>query len=464
MKKRNNITIDFSNGEFAEHVSGAGVYLKELEILIECGYSQSNNLVKDYHNNNKQFNFSCKELKAILVSHCHIDHIGRIPLLYKRGCDAPIFITKGSKPIMRNMLEDSVKINERDSLLLSKQTGKINQPIYSFDDVAQTMEHVIEIEPFQLYEVNENVKIRFIPAGHIKYSAQIELFTNNKKLVYTGDLGNCNLPKHFTDKFVPIEKCDILIGETTYADGHRPRANSKLRKKDIEKLTAVIQHYCIETQSRILIPCFSLDRTPEMYMTIREILKENGWDDLQVVIDSPLAIKQLQLYGLKHPELIEEIQNSNTKLITSYTVSTEYQQSQKRMIILSSSGMLNAGRVLSYLPHILPNSNNCVVFCGYSTEGTLAGDIKQGKKKRVKVGNDWVTNRANIVNLQSFSSHMQHDELLDYYSTIQCNKIYLVHGQMDAKLEFSHELKLALEKKNRSTQVVCVNKGTKGKL
>ena len=98
----------------------------------------------------------------------------------------------------------------------------------------------------------------------------------NKKLVYTGDLGNCNLPKHFTDKFVPIEKCDILIGETTYADGHRPRANSKLRKKDIEKLTAVIQHYCIETQSRILIPCFSLDRTPEMYMTIREILKENG--------------------------------------------------------------------------------------------------------------------------------------------------------------------------------------------
>lgn len=185
---------------------------------------------------------------------------------------------------------------------------------------------------------------------------------------------------------------------------------------------------------------------------------------MQVVIDSPLAIKQLQLYGLKHPELIEEIQNSNTKLITSYTVSTEYQQSQKRMIILSSSGMLNAGRVLSYLPHILPNSNNCVVFCGYSTEGTLAEDIKQGKKKRVKVGNDWVTNRANIISLQSFSSHMQHDELLDYYSTIQCNKIYLVHGQMDAKLDFSHELKLALEKKNRSTQVVCVNKGTKGKL
>jgi metallo-beta-lactamase family protein len=134
------------------------------------------------------------------------------------------------------------------------------------------------------------------------------------------------------------------------------------------------------------------------------------------------------------------------------------------MIILSSSGMLNAGRVLSYLPHILSNPNNCIVFCGYSTEGTLAWQIKEGDKKRIKIGEEWVNNRANIINLYSFSSHMQHNELLQYYSTIQANKIYLVHGQMDSKLLFAKELKDALEHNNRTTQVICVNKGTKGRL
>lgn len=326
------------------------------------------------------------------------------------------------------------------------------------------LQHIIEVERETDCWVNDNVKIRFVSAGHIKYSSQIELYVNNKKLVYTGDLGNYRIQKHFTEAFVPIEKCDVLIGECTYGDGKRPKASAAMRKKDIEKLTTVIQHYCVESHNRILIPCFSLDRTPEMYMVVRQILHDNDWEDIPIIIDSPLAVKQIQVYGLENPELLENIHNDNTKLISSFTTSKTYQESQERMIILSSSGMLNAGRVLSYLPHILSNSNNCIVFCGYSTEGTLAWQIKEGDKKRIKIGDEWVSNRANIINLYSFSSHMQHDELLHYYSTIQANKIYLVHGQMESKLSFAKELKEALEHNNRTTQVICVNKGTKGRL
>ena len=134
------------------------------------------------------------------------------------------------------------------------------------------------------------------------------------------------------------------------------------------------------------------------------------------------------------------------------------------MIILSSSGMLNAGRVLQYLPRILPNPRNCIVFCGYATEGTLAYEIKHGNKKVVEIAGKKVKNNAQIVMLNSFSSHMQHDQLLEYYSNIKCNKIYLVHGQQDSKTSFAHELKSLLEKKNKTTQVICVNKGTEGKL
>ena len=133
------------------------------------------------------------------------------------------------------------------------------------------------------------------------------------------------------------------------------------------------------------------------------------------------------------------------------------------MIILSSSGMLTAGRVLQYLPKILTDQNACILFCGYSTEGTLAYEIKHGKKKYLEIAGKKVPNRANIISLHSFSSHMQHDQLLDYYSSIECNKIFLVHGQQPEKIKFAEELRERIAKNASTTQVVCVNKSTEGR-
>lgn len=133
------------------------------------------------------------------------------------------------------------------------------------------------------------------------------------------------------------------------------------------------------------------------------------------------------------------------------------------MIILSSSGMLTAGRVLQYLPHILADPNACILFCGYSTEGTLAYEIKHNHKKYLKIAGKLVANRANIVSLHSFSSHMQHDQLLEYYSSVKCDKIFLVHGQQTEKVQFASELREQIEKNASTTQVVCVNKSTEGR-
>ena len=197
-------------------------------------------------------------------------------------------------------------------------------------------------------------------------------------------------------------------------------------------------------------------------MTLRSIMKKNEWD-VPILIDSPLSVKQFKIYADEHSELWEEVNSSRTCLCSEWSESVAYQKMEGPMIILSSSGMLTAGRVLSHLPYILPNPNNCILFCGYSTEGTLAWDIKHTKHKTLKLAGKRIANRANIIILNSFSSHMQHDQLLDYYSSIQCNKIYLVHGQQPEKIKFAEELKNEIARKNHTTQVVCVNKSTEGR-
>lgn len=175
MAKNKKFKIDFSNGEFAEHVTGAGVYLPDFEALIECGFSQSNSLKRDYTENKQKFNFSCKKLKYVLVGHNHLDHTGRLPLLYKRGCNATIYVTQGSAAIIKNMLEDSVKINERDARLLSHQTGKEYEPIYNIDDVSNCLAHIQEVPMHEVFQLDENIAIKFVPSGHIRYAAQIEI-------------------------------------------------------------------------------------------------------------------------------------------------------------------------------------------------------------------------------------------------------------------------------------------------
>lgn len=441
--------------------------MPDLEVLIECGLSQSNSLERDYIENNAKFSFSCKKLKYIFVGHCHLDHIGRIPLLYKRGCRAKIIVPEGSIEIIRNMLEDSAKILERDALLLKKQKSHDYDPVYTIDDVELALSHLEEYKIKEPWELDENISFQFVPSGHIRRACQIELYFkyNNvkKKLVYTSDLGNPLLPKRFAEPFEPIEKCDILIAECTYADGTRQAATQKLRETDLEKIASVIQTHCIDMNARILIPCFALDRTPEMYMIIRDVMKKNGWD-IPILIDSPLAVKQFKVYARDNPELMEEVEKSRTRLCVEWNESAQYHKANGPMIIISSSGMLTAGRVLQYLPHILSDSRNCILFCGYSTEGTLACDIKKGQKKVLKIGGKKVQNCATIVSLNSFSSHMQHNELLEYYSNIQCNKIYLVHGQQKEKVKFAQELRNRLAEKIKTTQVVCANKSSEGRL
>lgn len=263
-----------------------------------------------------------------------------------------------------------------------------------------------------------------------------------------------------------LQKCDLLIGETTYADKDKPQATKARRKLDVKKLKSVIDEVCIEKHNRVLIPVFALDRLPEILTEIYLLYKDTEFD-IPVVIDTPLGLQHIKSYfnilqGDRLKLLSDAVNWSNVVQIDSYKLSQSYVNSTRPMIILASSGMLTAGRSLSYAAQIVPNQNDCIVFCGYSTEKSIGWKIKHPKEfKMIEIDGKKYRNLCQVVNLCSFSSHMQHDQLLEYYSSIDCQQIALVHGQMESKVKFAQELKNELEKKSKTTKVSVVNKSMK---
>lgn len=283
-----------------------------------------------------------------------------------------------------------------------------------------------------------------------------------KKILYTSDLGNTQIPKAFAEPFEPCAQANLVIGETTYGSATKAAATMKGRTSDIEKMTAIIEHTCIDKKGRVLIPSFALDRLPELLTIIDAILTEKEWF-IPIIVDTPLGVKHLLTYCAneeKSEKLREIIKKDNIRLVAEYNESKMYYNSKVPMIILSSSGMMTAGRVLNYLPSILKDEKNYIVFCGYASTGSLASIIKQGKKKYIKIGDKVIKNNCRIISLNSFSSHMQYQQLIDYYSSINCERIALVHGETKVKQSFAAILTDILSQKLKSTRVINVTKGS----
>jgi metallo-beta-lactamase family protein len=255
----------------------------------------------------------------------------------------------------------------------------------------------------------------------------------------------------------------LLIGECTYSKKNIKVAD-KRRDKDIEKIKYVINQTCIQDNEKVLIPTFALDRTQTLLALLYEIYGEDSTFTVPIYIDSPLAVKITQLY-LKNmkdrdKDILEKIFAwKNVKFIKEFTDSQIAMQTKGKAIICSSSGMLDKGRSHSWITHIISNPKATVLFVGYSAFNTLASKIKNGnKEKSIKIDGINYKNLCKIVDLSSFSAHMQREDLLDYYSNVQVEKIALVHSEMSSKIEFSKELQELISKKNKTSKVVCVNK------
>lgn len=437
--------------------------------MLECGLSQSNNLKKDYLTNNHKFNFKTKSIKYLFLMHLHIDHIGRAPLLYRRGFRGRVIVPEGSKRFIKDMLEDSAKIMGRDAYTLSIYYGKTIEPLYSVEDVNGFLNLIEEFPIKARFKLDENVEFCFIPSGHIIKSAQLELWITSgnttKKILYTSDLGNRQISKPFVEPFEEVNKANLVIGETTYGDPKKPVATERIREKDINKLKELINLTCIEGKSKLLIPAFALDRSQLMLCLLYQMFKDKKDFNIPIIYDSPLGLKHLKSYfntvtDENDLKLLKDAATwPNVIQIGSWEESKYWSECSGPAIIIASSGMMQNGRILTYLPNILKNFNNCIVFCGFLSENSLGWKIKQ-KEKVIRVNNKRILNRANIFTLNSFSSHIQYPDLLNYYSNINCEKIALVHGEQNSKVAFKNNLEKELYNKSKNTKVIAVNKST----
>jgi len=468
-KSKSKIQINFI-GEAADDVTGSCIHIQtsNRQILLECGLFQScGSTLENYKINNKHFEFKPKEIDYVFVMHCHADHLCLSPKLYGQGCQAQIIAPNGTKPISEILLKDSARIMEADALELSSKFKRDYAPIYTESEVGQCLKHYTEYPIGEIIQLDEYIKFRFIPSGHILNSAQLELWITEgnvtKKIGYTSDLGNIHIKKYYTNKFEPITKCDVLIGETTYAREERI-ANQKMRNKDLEKLETVIRQTCIENDARILIPVFANDRCQNMLTYIYDLFHNDEDFDIPILIDSPMATRVCNAYtelldGDEAKKWKEVLTWKNIHFVESSIESREWRDSKRPVVVLASSGMMVRGRSTGWAHSMLPRTNDRIVFCGFTADNSLASIIKEGKQKTITISGHRVKNKCQVTDLHSFSSHMQRDSLLKTYGATECEKIVLVHGEMNGKIEYEKELQEEISKNNNTSKVIIANKG-----
>lgn len=438
-------------------------------VLLDCGQFQGNKEMDDL--NWEPFPFDPESIEAVILSHAHIDHCGRIPLLVKRGFKGDIFCTDATADLLQVMLLDSAYIHEKDAEWQSKKNARTGkpavEPLYTVQDAERSLKLVKPILYDQLVELNDQMKIVFNDAGHILGSAITEIWVteNNQtsKIVFSGDLGVNNRPILRDPK--KIKKADYLIMESTYG--------GRLHPENATSIDRLI-HIIIDTVKRggsVIIPAFAVGRTQELIYELNMFYEHHPeyqeiLGNLNVYIDSPMATtatevfrKNAQVFDEETKELILSGDNPLDFKNLVFTRSTQESQAlnmnRTPKIIISASGMCEAGRIRHHLKHNLWDPKNSIVFVGYQAEGTLGRALLDGVKE-VKLFGETVIVAAEIHNLEGFSGHADQNGLLDWLGGFQKipKQIFLVHGEEQSKIDFA---KAVQERLGLSTTPVFVN-------
>lgn len=433
------------------------VRFKKFAILLDCGMIQGGDIVSSYKANREQIKkIKPQDIDYIILSHQHIDHSGIVPALFAKGCNAHVYVPMGSLPFLKLLWADSLKIMQSDCLKIESKHGIKAPPYYTEQAMNKAIMRCIEVNFNKPYKMTDGLSFTYYHAGHIIHSAQILLEMQEgsviKRVGFTGDVGSKTL-RPYTEARQTLPFCNLLIGENTYNEPARVNS-AKDRDKDIEKIATIVNQ-----ANKILMPCFSLGRTQELLTVLWYMWRQQRLpEDIQIYLDSPLAIKFCELWPEDAPQFSpwsDIMKWENIHFIRDYTESVPLQMADKHCIILAASGFLQGGRIVSHLKTALPNSKNHIIFCGFSGENNLASQIKSGQKE-VNVDGVLVKNRANITDLRSFSSHASYEELMDYYSECRFDKVALVHGRYSSKVTFCQALQDRLYNEAKSSKVVCV--------
>lgn len=430
------------------------VKVDKLNILIDCGMFQGVDEEKNY----EDFGFDPSSIDYVILTHSHIDHVGRIPLLVKNGFKGKIISTKATYHIARIMLLDAANVMAEEYKTQLKKALRrgtpedVKPPLYDENDVFYAMEFFkVLLEYDEPFRLSNNIKIVFKNAGHILGSAYIQMYVNlngrTRKIIFSGDVGN-------DDKLVikPIDypqDGEIVFIESTYGNrNHRPLEDS------IDEFKMAIRE-SFKDGGNIIIPTFALERAQEILFILRKMYDKGELPKCKIFLDSPLAIAATKIF-LQFPNqlngevlsLIKQGQNPfifpDVYFTTSVEESRKINDIESGAIILAGSGMCNGGRVKHHLKHNLWKENSSVIFVGYQAAGTLGRQIVDGAKK-VKIYGEEIVVKAKIYTINGFSAHADQTGLLKFLKSNQnLESVYLIHGEPEIMVEFKNKIKESL--------------------
>ena len=474
-KKDNSIMVSFVDEPASEQVTGSMVYIKtpNHNILVDSGLSQSNDKYEDFLVNNRKFKeFKAKDIDLIFITHNHADHLLLTPKLFRDGCNGGVVMSQNSKPVAKIMLEDGAYINERDILIINSQNNKNYKPLYTLEDVNKMLEHTIEFPVNEKIIIDDELSFKLVPSGHLLDSCQVILYITigekTESICVTGDIGNNKIDNKFVGKLQKIECVDYMICEATYGDRPDLKTGEKERRNDLSKLKTIIDTQVKEMNGRVLIPSFAQSRCQQLALMIYELYKNEEWQP-KVYIDSPLAISVFEEYANiiegEEKELIDEVMKWDKLIFVKDSEdSISLVGSNEPCVIISTSGMCVVGRVRHHIKKLINNPNATILFVGFSTEGSLASLLKDSKRKTVTIDFKEYECKCASYSLKSMSGHAPFNQLLDYYSSVNCKKIILHHGDNKAKETLAKALKEKLEEKCNSARVVIANSSLKFKI
>ena len=427
----------------ADHeVTGSCHYIEACgkSILLDCGMEQGRDTYE-----NQEIPVAAGRIDYVFLSHAHIDHSGLLPLLHKNGFQGQIYATEATTDLCRIMLLDSAHIQEFEAQWRNrknKRAGKAPfEPLYTTEDAMAVMEHFVPCDYMKEVEVCEGVKIRFTDVGHLLGSSSIEIWlTENgvsKKIVFSGDIGNINQPIIHDPRYTT--EADYVIMESTYGDRYHTAPPDY-----VAELAGQIQQ-TFDRGGNLVIPSFAVGRTQEMLYFIREIKERrlvHGHDGFKVYVDSPLAIEATRVFAENYLDcydtaamaLVQKginpltFQGLEVAVTPDDSMAINFDKSPK--VIISASGMCEAGRIRHHLKHNLWRPECTILFVGYQAIGTLGRNIIEGEKE-VRLFGETITVNAHIEELAGVSGHADKKGLLNWVNHFEKKpeRVFVVHGE-----------------------------------
>jgi metallo-beta-lactamase family protein len=417
------------------------VRVSGVTVALDCGLFQGKRGEADAKN--RVLPLPVGELNAIVLSHAHIDHSGRLPFLAQEGYSNCIWATAATRDLCAYMLMDSARIQEKDAEFLERRNRPFAAPLYTTKDVPVVLEHMIGVPYHHRFDVVPGIRATFIDAGHILGSASVVLDCSengkSRRLAFSGDIGRAGLPI-IRNPELPKD-VDVVVMESTYGNrDHEPVQDARQRLGEIVRTTAA-------RGGRVLIPAFAVGRTQEILYDLHALVRAGQVPSLPIYVDSPLAIDATSVFEL-HPDafdrsedLVQQVQQLFRFELVSYTRDAEESKALNHlrgpMVIIAASGMAESGRILHHLFHGASDPRNTVLIVGFQAEHTLGRRIVE-RRPTIKVFGEEIPLRAQVEVLNGYSAHADRRELVAWAEGVRetsprLHQVHLVHGEPAAQ-------------------------------